>query len=417
MRNGEEPIVITGMGVVSPVGNSTEEFWSALCQGQSGISPITLFDTTNYPTRFAGEVKGFDPTDYMDRKESRRMDRFVQFAVAAARMAVADARLIIDDSNSDQVGVVIGSGIGGIRTLEDEHTQLLEKGPDRVSPFLVPMLICDMAAGHVSIVFGAKGPNTSVVTACASAAHSIGLASDMIRRGDADVVIAGGAEAGVTPIAVAGFCAMKALSRRNDDPARASRPFDAERDGFVIAEGAGLVILESLSHARKRGAPIHAELAGYGMSGDACHMTAMDPKGDGALRAMRMALRRAHMDPTEVDYINAHGTSTLINDKTETLAIKNTFGDHARKLCISSTKSMTGHLLGASGGIEAVASILTIRDGVIPPTINYQTSDPECDLDYVPNTCRHRTVNVALSNSFGFGGHNASLIIRRFEEE
>ncbi|NCO32524.1 MAG: beta-ketoacyl-[acyl-carrier-protein] synthase II [Armatimonadetes bacterium CG2_30_59_28] len=417
MRNPEDRIVITGMGLVSPVGNTVDEFWSALRQGKSGISPVTLFDASAFPTRIAGEVRNFDGAEYAGRKASRRMDRFAQFAVAAACMAVEDSGLAINDSNRSRVGVVIGTGIGGLHTLEQEHETLLTKGPDRVSPFLVPMLMCNSASGYISIHFGVFGPNASVVTACAAAGHSISQACDIIRNGDADVVITGGAEAAVTPVAFAGFCSMKALSRRNDEPEKASRPFDADRDGFVMGEGAGVVIAERLSHALDRNADILAELAGYGITGDGCHITAMDPDGKGAVMAMQTAMKRAGVSPSEIDYINAHGTSTEINDRTETLAVKKAFGKHAGKLAVSSTKSMTGHLLGASGGIELIASVLAIQNSAVPPTINYTTPDPDCDLDYVPNQCREQPVNVVMTNSFGFGGHNACLIVRRFFED
>jgi len=417
MNDRDERVVITGMGVVSPIGNSVEEFWSSLKEGKSGIAPVTLFDASSFATRIAGEVKDFDANAYTGNKMARRMDRYAQFALAASCMAVESAGLKINGANRDRIGVIIGTGIGGLRTLEEEHEVLLTKGADRVSPFLVPMLMCNSASGYISIHFRIYGPNASVVTACAAASHSICHAYDVIRHGDADVMIAGGAEAAITPVAFAGFCSMKALSRRNDQPAKASRPFDAERDGFVMGEGAGVVILERLSHALRRGAPILAELAGYGMSGDGCHITSMDPEGNGATAAMQAAMRHARVDPSEVDYINAHGTSTKINDSIETLAIKKAFGSHAYRVAISSTKSMTGHLLGASGGIELVASVLSIQHNTIPPTINLTNPDPECDLDYVPNRCREQAVNVAMSNSFGFGGHNACLLVRRFEDQ
>lgn len=401
---------------MSPVGIGAEATWEALKAGRSGIGPITLFDASEYPTRIAGEVKGFAPEDFMDRREARRMDRFVQFAVAATQMALEDAGFVVDPSNANEVGVMIGSGVGGIRTWEEQHEVLITKGPDRVSPFLIPMMIGDMAAGHVSILTGAKGPNSGVVTACASGSHSIGFAADVIRSGEAVAMIAGGAEAAVAPCAVAGFSNMRALSRRNRDPEGASRPFDRGRDGFVIAEGAGIVLLESLSHARERGARIYAEFLSMGMSADACHVTAMAPDGDGAVRAMDRALRRAGVPVDEVDYINAHGTSTDLNDRTETLAIKKVFGEAASKIAVSSTKSMVGHLLGASGAVELIACVLAIRDNVLPPTINHEDPDPECDLDYVPNVSRPAQVDTALSNSFGFGGHNACLLVRRFQE-
>ena len=411
----EHRVVVTGVGVVSPVGTGTEAFWQALCQGRSGIGPITLFDATAYDVRFAGEVRDFDSAAFIEPREAKHMDRFVQFAVGASRMAVSNARLEITPANRDRTGVLIGSGIGGTWTWERQHQILLEKGPSRVSPYFIPMMISDMASGMVSIVFDARGPNSSVTTACASSAHAIGDAFEIIKRGDADAMIAGGAEAAVSPISVAGFCAMKALSRRNAEPEKASRPFDAGRDGFVLGEGAGIVILESLESARRRAAPILGEVVGYGMTGDAYHMTAPAPDGDGAARAMREALRDAGLEPREVDYINAHGTSTPLNDKLETVAVKRVFGDHAYRLAISSTKSMTGHTLGAAGGIECIICLLAIRDGLLPPTINYEAPDPDCDLDYVPNQARKAPVRVALSNSLGFGGHNATLVVRRFE--
>ena len=408
-------VVITGMGPITPIGTRTDNYWRALVDGVSGAGPITRFDASEYSTRIAAEVKDFDPQQYVERKEARRMDRFVQFAIAASKLAVEDSGLEIRDNNADRVGVLIGSGIGGIGTWEEQHRILLEKGSNRVSPFFVPMLISDMGSGMVSILLGAKGPNMTIVTACATATHAIGEAFEIIKRGDADVMIAGGSEAAVTPLAVAGFCSMRALSTRNEEPGRASRPFDLNRDGFVIGEGAGTVIVEALDHALARSAPVCAEIIGYGASGDAYHITAPAPEGEGAARSMAAAVSDAGISPEDVDYINAHGTSTDANDKLETTAIKTVFGDHAYKVAISSTKSMTGHLLGAAGVIEAIACICTIMEGVIPPTINYETPDPECDLDYVPNTARKQDVRIAMSNSFGFGGHNATLVFARYE--
>ena len=407
-------VVITGVGAVTPVGNTAEEFWQALLEGRSGIGPITRFDATGFETRIAGELKGFDPLKYIDKKDDRKFDPFLKYAVACAVMAVEDAALKTDRVDATRFGVLVGSGIGGLETLLDNYEALRTKGPDRVSPFLIPMLIVNMASGAISMRVGAKGPNTAVVTACATGNHAIGDATKIIQRGDADVMIAGGAEAIIIPLAIAGFAQMKAMSTRNDDPTHASRPFDAERDGFVCGEGAGIMVLESLEHASRRGARIYAEVVGYGMSGDAHHMTAPDPEGDGAARAMSAALRDAGLDPSAVGYINAHGTSTPYNDKFETLAIKRVFGEHARKLAVSSTKSMTGHLLGAAGGIEAIATTFAIHHGMLPPTINYEKPDPDCDLDYVPNHARKQEVEVALSNAFGFGGTNATLAFRKF---
>jgi len=407
-------VVITGLGAVTPVGNTAEEFWASLTQGKSGIGPITRFDSTGFATRIAGEVKGFDALKYVDKKDDRKLDLYLKYAIACAAMAVEDAGLDPAKEDGDRFGVLVGSGIGGLSTLLESHKVLLDKGPDRVSPFFIPMLIINMASGLISMRFGARGPNSAVVTACATGNHAIGDASRIIQRGDADVMIAGGAEAIIIPLTIAGFCQMKAMSTRNDEPARASRPFDAERDGFVAGEGGGLVVLESLDHAIRRDARIYAEVVGYGMTSDAHHMTAPDPEGDGAARAMAAALRDAALQPAEVGYINAHGTSTPYNDKFETLAIKRVFGDHARKLAVSSTKSMTGHLLGAAGGIEAIATTLALHHGLLPPTINYETPDPECDLDYVPNQARKVDVEYALSNAFGFGGTNATLLFRRY---
>jgi 3-oxoacyl-[acyl-carrier-protein] synthase II len=407
-------VVITGVGAVTPVGNTAEEFWQALLEGRSGIGPITRFDATGFETRIAGELKGFDPLKYIDKKDDRKFDPFLKYAVACAVMAVEDAALKTDRVDATRFGVLVGSGIGGLETLLDNYEALRTKGPDRVSPFLIPMLIVNMASGAISMRVGAKGPNTAVVTACATGNHAIGDATKIIQRGDADVMIAGGAEAIIIPLAIAGFAQMKAMSTRNDDPTHASRPFDAERDGFVCGEGAGIMVLESLEHASRRGARIYAEVVGYGMTGDAHHMTAPDPEGDGAARAMSAALRDAGLDPSAVGYINAHGTSTPYNDKFETLAIKRVFGEHARKLAVSSTKSMTGHLLGAAGGIEAIATTFAIHHAMLPPTINYEKPDPDCDLDYVPNHARKQEVEVALSNAFGFGGTNATLAFRKF---
>jgi 3-oxoacyl-[acyl-carrier-protein] synthase II len=407
-------VVITGLGAVTPLGNTAEEFWTSLTQGKSGIGPITRFDSTGYATRIAGEVKGFDALKYVDKKDDRKLDLYLKYALACAVMAVEDAGLDPAKEDGNRFGVLVGSGIGGLGTLLDSHKTLLDKGPDRVSPFFIPMLIINMASGLISMRFGARGPNSSVVTACATGNHAIGDATRIIQRGDADVMIAGGAEAIIIPLTIAGFCQMKAMSTRNDEPTKASRPFDAERDGFVAGEGGGLVVLESLEHARRRDARIYAEVVGYGMTGDAHHMTAPDPEGDGAARAMAAALTDAGLEPSAVGYINAHGTSTPYNDKFETIAIKRVFGEHAKRLPISSTKSMTGHLLGAAGGIEAVATTLTIYHGVLPPTINYEKPDPECDLDYVPNQARKQDVEVALSNAFGFGGTNAILAFRKY---
>lgn len=410
-----ERIVITGMGAVTPIGIGCEEFWAAAKEGRSGVGRITSFDASQHATQIAAEVKGFDPSLFMDKKEARRMGRFAQFAVAAARMALEDAELTITPANRDRIGVYIGSGIGGIDIWEAETATLLRRGPGCVSPFLIPMMIADMAASQVSITFGARGPNAAEVAACASASYAIAQAAAVIQKGEASVMIAGGAEAAITPVCVAGFANMRALSRRNDDPAKASRPFDAHRDGFVMGEGAGILILESLSSARKRGAKIYAELAGYGLTSDACHITAMDENAEGATNAIRDALCAAGLTPAEIDYINAHGTSTEMNDKTETLALKKALGEHAFRVPISSTKSEIGHLLGASGAVELIATVLAIRDQILPPTINYETPDPDCDLDYVPNVARPARIEVALSNSFGFGGHNACLLVKKFE--
>lgn len=408
-------VVVTGMGMVSPLGTSVEKSWQALIQGKSGVGRITKFDPTGFDTQIAAEVKGFVPENFIDKKEIKRMDIFIQYAMAAAVMAMEDSQLKITPANADRVGVVVGAGLGGLTTIETFHKILMERGPGRISPFFIPSLIVNEAPGQISMRFGAKGPNTSVVTACATGNHNIGDAWRIIQRADADAVIAGGVEATVTPLAVSGFNAMKALSTRNQEPERASRPFDKDRDGFVMGEGAGIIVLEELGLALDRGAKIYAEIIGYGLSGDAYHITAPAPDGEGAARSMQMALKDSGIPPEEVDYINAHGTSTYYNDIYETLAIKTVFKEHAKKLPISSTKSMTGHLLGGAGGVESIFTILTIFEGIMPPTINYETPDPECDLDYVPNQARKGSVRVALSNSFGFGGTNAVLAFKRFE--
>jgi 3-oxoacyl-[acyl-carrier-protein] synthase II len=409
-------VVVTGLGCVSPVGLSAEESWQAVLAGRSGVAPLTLFDTTGYDVHFGAEVKGFDPLRYADRKEARRMDRFTQFAVAAAQEAMTNSRLEPDAETRDRIGVIIGSGIGGIATLEQEMKVAVEKGPGRISPFFIPMMICDMASGQVSIRHGLGGPNTCVVTACATGTHSIGDACALIRRGEADAMLAGGAEAAITPMGVGGFAACKALSTRNDAPDKASRPFDAERDGFVIGEGGAVLVLEELEFARSRGAQILAEVIGYGLSADAYHITQPAPEGRGAVRSMGGALANAGISPGDVGYVNAHGTSTGPNDRNETAALKVIFGEQAYRIPVSSTKSMTGHLLGAAGAIEAMFCVQALRDGILPPTINYEFPDPECDLDYVPNQARRRQAEVVLSNSFGFGGHNASLLFRRYTE-
>jgi 3-oxoacyl-[acyl-carrier-protein] synthase II len=410
-----ERVVVTGLGVVSPVGLDPGEFWRSLVEGRSGIDTIQRFDASAFSTRIAGELKGFDPSRYMEPKEIRRTDPFVQYAMAASQQACDQAGLKPGDVDPDRFAVVIGSGIGGITTLEAQHRILLERGPGRVSPFFVPMMIADMASGQVSMKFQAKGPNFATVSACSSGAHAVGEAFEILAQGLADVALAGGAEAPITPLSLAGFCSMKALSTRNDEPARASRPFDKDRDGFVMGEGAGILVLERLEHAKGRGAEILAEVLGYASTADAYHLTAPAPEGEGAARAMHLALVNAGLEPDRVDYINAHGTSTPLNDRFETVAIRRVFGSHADKLLVSSTKSMTGHLLGAAGGIEAVACVQVVMNDVVPPTINLDHPDPECDLDYVPNEARRHVVRVALSNSLGFGGHNVTLIIGKFE--
>jgi len=412
----ENRVVVTGLGMISAVGNDVAVCWEALKSGKSGIGPLTAFDVSKFDSRIAGEVKGFDPFIYgLSSKDVRHMDRFSQFAVASAMQAMKDSGLDLAKEDRERIGVIIGSGIGSLHTVEVEHKIFLDKGPSRMSPFLIPTLIVNAASGQVAIHLGLKGPNSAVATACASGSHAIGDAFKVIERGGADVMVTGGTESCIVPTAVGGFCALKGLSMRNNEPQRASRPFDMERDGFVIAEGCGLVVLESLEHARKRGAHIYGEIVGYGMSCDAYHMTAPDPSGDGAMRAMNEAIEDAKISPEDIGYINAHGTSTKLNDKIETGSIKRSLGAHAKKVMISSTKSMTGHPLGAAGGIEFVVCCLVLRDAVIPPTINYENPDPECDLDYVPNTARSKTVETCLSNSLGFGGHNATLIVRKLK--
>jgi 3-oxoacyl-[acyl-carrier-protein] synthase II len=408
-------VVVTGIGLVSALGIGTTETWTALLAGQSGVSRVTKFDVTGYATQIAAEVKGFDPLAFIEKKDIKKMDLFIQYSIAAAQFAMDDAGLQITAENAPSVGVFIGSGIGGFITIEREHEALLKGGPRKVSPFFIPSAIINLAAGQVSIRFGAKGPNLATCTACSASAHALGESYEIIKRGDAEAMIAGGAEAAITPMSVGGFGQLRALSTRNDEPARASRPFDQERDGFIIGEGAGVVILEELEHARRRGAPIYAEMVGYGSSADAYHMTAPSEDGDGARRAMDMAVRKAGIAPCDVDYINAHGTSTPYNDKLETMAIRNSFGEHAQKLAISSTKSMTGHLLGGAGGLEAGITALAVFHGEVPPTINLDNPDPECDLDYVPHTRRQMSIRYALSNSFGFGGTNAALLFKKYE--
>ena len=408
-------VVVTGVGLLCSVGSNTEESWQSLKDGRSGIGPITAFDASGFNCRIAGEVKDFEPTRWIDKKELKKMGRFIQFAIAASEFALSSSGLHITDELAERVGVYIGSGIGGFEVIEREHRNLLERGPGRISPFFIPATIINLASGYVSIRTGAKGPNSATATACTTGAHCVGDSFKIIQRGDADAMIAGGTEAAITPMGIGGFAAMRALSQRNDDPARSSRPWEKHRDGFVVGEGAGILVLEELELAQKRGAPILAEIVGYGMSGDAFHITSPAEDGDGAYRVMRNALKDAALEASQIDYINAHGTSTEIGDKLETIAIKRAFGDHAYKLMVSSTKSMTGHLLGGAGGLEAGITVLAIRDQVAPPTINYETPDPECDLDYVPNTARQGRIEYALSNSFGFGGTNGSLIFRRFE--
>jgi 3-oxoacyl-[acyl-carrier-protein] synthase II len=409
-------VVVTGLGAITPIGNTLEEYWAGLMSSKSGIGPITHFDPARHDCRIAGEVKGFDPLQYLDKKEAKRMDRFSQFAVCASKQALADADLKITELNASDIGVIIGTGVGGLKVLEDQQEIYLTKGPDRCSPFMIPMMISNMAAGLVAIQLGAKGPNCCTVTACAAGSNAIGEAFRLIQGGYAKAMVCGGTESAITPLGIAGFAACKAISTCNDDPAHASRPFDVKRDGFVMGEGAGILILEELEFALARGAKIYGEVAGYAMTCDAYHMTGQIPGGVEAARAMALALQDAGLDPSTVNYINAHGTSTPINDPTETAAIKKTLGDHARKVAVSSTKSMTGHLLGGAGGIEGVATALAIKHDMAPPTINLVTPDPECDLDYVPNTARSMPIEVAMSNSFGFGGHNVTLVFKKYRD-
>jgi 3-oxoacyl-[acyl-carrier-protein] synthase II len=408
-------VVITGIGLVSSLGIGTQATWDGLLAGTSGVGRVTRFDVSGFAAQIAAEVRGFDPLEYVDKKDVKKMDVFIQYAIAASQFAVEDSGLEITPGNAAQVGVFIGSGIGGFTTIEREHSALLDGGPRRISPFFIPASIINLASGHVSIRFGAKGPNLATCTACSASAHALGESFEIIRRGDADAMLSGGSEAAITPMGLGGFASLRALSTRNDEPGRASRPFDKDRDGFIIGEGAGVLILEELEHARARGARIYAEMVGYGISADAHHITAPSEDGDGAVRAMAMAIRKAGVEPSAVDYINAHGTSTPYNDRLETMAIKRCFGEHARRLAISSTKSMTGHLLGGAGGLEAGISALAVHRQVVPPTINLDHPDPECDLDYVPHVKREMPINYALSNSFGFGGTNATLMFRRYE--
>lgn len=407
-------VVVTGLGAITPIGNNLAEYWESLLSGRSGIGPITLFDASRHDCRIAGEVKGFNPHDYLDRKDAKRMDRFAQFAVGTSKQALLDAQFVINELNAEQVGVIIGTGIGGLKVLEDQQEIYLTRGPDRCSPFMIPMMIANMAAGLTAIQVGAKGPNSCSVTACAAGSNAIGDAFRLVQRGYAQAMICGGTEAAVTPLSVAGFAAARALSTRNEDPAHASRPFDRDRDGFVMGEGSGILILEELEHALTRGAKIYAEMVGYGMTCDAYHMTSPVPGGEGAARAIQLCLKDAGLTPEQVSYINAHGTSTSANDVTETKAIKSALGESAYKVAISSTKSMTGHLLGGSGGIEAVATVMAVANDRVPPTINLENPDSECDLDYVPNQSRAHKVDVALSNSFGFGGHNVTLAFKKY---
>lgn len=409
-------VVVTGLGMVTPLGTGVEKNWAAVCAGKSGIGPVTRFDASDYKSRIAGEVKDFRSEDFMDKQQVRRFDIFIHYGVASARMAMEDSGLKIGSKNGHRTGCITGSGLGGLSMIEHFHEVLLQKGPERISPFFIPGIIPNMLPGQISIEFGARGPNTSIETACAASTHAIGESFRLIQEGYADAMITGGSEAVVTPLAFAGFCSMRALSCRNDEPEKASRPFEKDRDGFIIGEGSGILVIEEMNHALERGAHIYAELAGYGLSGDAYHVSAPDPEGTGAIGCMKMAIETAGIKPEEVDYINAHGTSTQLNDLSETRAVKSLFGDHAHRLAISSTKSMTGHLLGGTGGVEAIYSVLTIKNGIIPPTINYETPDPECDLDYVPNEARKADVEVAMSNSFGFGGTNGTLLFKAFKE-
>ncbi|WP_028991678.1 beta-ketoacyl-ACP synthase II [Thermoanaerobacter thermocopriae] len=406
-------VVVTGVGVITPLGNTVEKFWNSLINGESGIDTVTKFDVSEFPTKVAAEVKDFEPTLYIDKKEARRMDRFIQFAVASAKLALEDSRIDLSKVDLNRFGVIYGTGIGGMETLENQIKIMYEKGPGKVSPFFIPMMIANMAAGQIAITFGLKGINETIVNACASSTNAIGEAFKAIQRGEADLIVTGGTEAAITPMSFAGFCAMKAMST-NEDPKKASRPFDLNRDGFVMGEGSASLILESLEHAQKRGAKIYAEIIGYGATDDAYHITAPAPEGEGAARAMEAALKDGKVSFEMIDYINAHGTSTEYNDKFETMAIKKVFKDHAYKLYVSSIKSMVGHLLGAAGAVEAVATVLTIKNGIIPPTINYETPDPDCDLNYVPNEAIEKEVNYAISNSFGFGGHNGTILFKKF---
>jgi len=409
-------VVITGLGPVTPVGIGKNKFWQSLIQGKCGIDRISYFDTEKYPTKIAAEVKDFNYTNYISIKEANRMDKSTQFSIVAAMLALEDSKLKITEKDSYSTGVIIGSGIGGIGTFEKQHKILLEKGPGRVSPFFVPMMISNISAGEIAIKIGAKGPNGVITTACASSAHALGIAFKLLQQGDAQIIISGGTEAAITPMALAGFCNMRALSTQNDHPKNASKPFDKERDGFIMGEGAGILILETLQHAKERNANIYAEIFGFGMTADAYHITAPAPGGEAAAKAIEIALKDAEIKPSRIDYINAHGTSTPLNDKLETLAVKRVFGEHAYDLKISSNKSMTGHLLGASGGVEVISTALTIKNGIIPPTINYNSPDPECDLDYVPNKSEKKIVDYAISNSFGFGGHNGVIVLGKYKE-
>jgi len=409
-------VVVTGVGLVTPLGVGVENVWQRILRGESGVGPITRFDASQHETKFAAEVREFKPEDYISPKEIKRMDLFIQYALTAAKIAMEDSGLDMGKEDAERVGVIVGTGLGGLPTLEKYHSILLERGPGRISPFFIPMLIANEAPGHIAIQFGIKGPNLCIVTACATGAHSIGDSLRVIQYGDADVMVAGGTEANLTPLTVGGFNAMRALSTRNDAPAKASRPFDKDRDGFVVGEGSGIIIMEELEHAKKRGAKIYAEVAGYGYNGDAYHITAPCPDGEGFIRCMRMAMRDAAVSPGEINYINAHGTSTDLNDQTETIAIKEVFKEKAYTIPVSSTKSMIGHLLGAAGAVEAIFTILAMRDNICPPTINYETPDPDCDLDYVPNSARSHIIDVGLSNSFGFGGTNSTLVFKRFKD-
>lgn len=408
-------VVVTGLGAITPVGKNVPDYWNSLKSGKSGVGLIDVFDTAEYNSKVAAQIRDFDSSSFIPPKEARRMDRYTQFAVMATKEAIDDAGIEIDKMNPNRIGTLVGTGIGGLSTIEDQHTRLMEKGPRRISPFFIPMSIVNMASGIVSIFFGAKGPNICIATACAASTHAIGEGARIIRDGDADIMIVGGSEAAITPFGIGGFCALNALSKWEENPAEASRPFDAKRCGFVMGEGAGILILESLASAQKRGAKIYCEIAGYGLSSDAYHMTAPHFEGEGGARSMQMAIDKAEINPSDIDYINAHGTSTLLNDKLETLAIRNVFKEDANNLMVSSTKSMTGHLIGAAGAVEMIASIMAIGEGVVPPTINYKYPDPDCDLDYVPNEAREFPVKYVLSNSLGFGGHNCTVIAKKFD--